>query len=40
MNIVKEKLYIDFEILDTWFCDNYKALNSGNCNFMSNSISR
>ena len=34
MNLVKEKLYKDFEILDTWFYDNYMALNPGKSNFM------
>ena len=34
MNVVKEKLYKDFEELDTWFYDNYMALNPGKCNFM------
>ena len=34
MNLVKEKLYKDFEVLDTWFYDSYMALNSGKCNFM------
>ena len=34
MNVVKEKLYKDFEVLDTWFYDNYMALNPGKCNFM------
>ena len=34
MNIVKEKLYNDFEILDTWFCDNYIALKTRKYNFM------
>ena len=32
MNAVKEKLYKDFEVLDTSFYDNYMALNSGKCN--------
>ena len=34
MNVVKEKLYKDFEVLDTWFYNNYMALNPGKCNFM------
>ena len=34
MNLVKEKLYKDFEVLDTWFYDSYMALNPGKCNFM------
>ena len=34
MNIVKEKLYKDFEVLDTWFYDSYMVLNPGKCNFM------
>ena len=34
MNVVKEKLYKDFEVLDKWFYDNYMALNPGKCNFM------
>ena len=34
MNVVKEKLYKDFEVLDTWFYDNYMALHPGKCNFM------
>ena len=34
MNVVKEKLYKDFEVLGTWFYDNYMALNPGKCNFM------
>ena len=34
MNVVKEKLYNDFEILDTWFCDNYMALKTRKYNFM------
>ena len=32
-NVVAEKLYKDFEVLDTWFYDNYMALNPGKCNF-------
>ena len=28
-NVVTEKLYKDFEVLDTWFYDNYMALNPG-----------
>ena len=31
MNVVKEKLY---KVLDTWFYDNYKALNPRKCSFM------
>ena len=34
INIVKEKLYKDFGVLDTWSYDNYMALNPGKCNFM------
>ena len=34
MNVVKEKLYKNFEVLDTWFYDNYMALNPGKCNSM------
>ena len=34
INVVKEKLCKDFEVLDTWFYDNYIALNPGKCNFM------
>ena len=34
VNVVKEKLYKDFEVLDTWFYDNYMALYPGKCNFM------
>ena len=34
MNVVKEKLYKDFEVLDTWFYENYMALNPRKCNFM------
>ena len=34
MNLFKEKLYKDFEVLDTWFYDNYMALNPEKCNFM------
>ena len=26
-NVVKEKLYNDFEVLGTWFYDKYMALN-------------
>ena len=29
MNVVKEKLYKDFMVLDTWFYANYRALNPG-----------
>ena len=34
MNVVKGKLYRDFEIRDTWLYNNYMALNPGKCNFM------
>ena len=34
VNVVKEKLYKDFEVLDIWFYDNYMALCPGKCNFM------
>ena len=34
MNVVKDKLYKGFEVLDTWFYDNYMALNPGKCNFI------
>ena len=34
MNFVKEKLYKDFEVLDTWFYDNYMSFDPGKCNFM------
>ena len=34
MNVVKEKIYRDFEVLGAWFYDNYMAINSGKCNFM------
>ena len=34
MDVVKEKLYKDVEVLDTWFYGNYMALNPGKCNFM------
>ena len=34
INVVKEKLYKDFEVLDKWSYDNYMALNPGKCNFM------
>ena len=34
MNVVKEKLYKDFEVLDTWFYDNCMALNLRKCKFM------
>ena len=34
MNIVKEKLYKDFVVLDTWFYGNFTTLNLGKCNFM------
>ena len=34
MNVVKAKLYKDFEVLDTWFYDNCMALNPGKCSFM------
>ena len=34
MNVVKEKLYKYFEVLDTWIYDNYMTLNPGKCNFM------
>ena len=34
MSVVEEKLYRDFEVLDTWFYDNYMVLNPGKRNFM------
>ena len=34
MNVVKEKLYKDFEVLDTWLYENYMVLNPRKCNFM------
>ena len=34
INVVKEKLYKDFEVLDTWFFGNYMVLNPGKCNFV------
>ena len=34
MNVVIEKLYKDFEVLDTWLYENYMAPNPGKCNFM------
>ena len=34
VNVVKEKLYKDFEVLGTWFYDNYMALYPGKCNFV------
>ena len=34
VNVVKEKLNKDFEVLDIWFYDNYMALCPGKCNFM------
>ena len=34
MNFVKEKLYKDFEVPDTWFYDKCMAHNPGKCNFM------
>ena len=36
MNVVKEKLYKDFEVLNRWFYDNFYGftLNPGKCNFM------
>ena len=34
MNVIKEALYKDFEVLDTWFYENYMVLNPGKCNFM------
>ena len=34
LNVVKEKLNKDFEVLDIWFYDNYMALYPGKSNFM------
>ena len=34
MNVVKEKLYKDFEVLDRWFYENYMAFNPCKYNFM------
>ena len=34
MNVVKEKVYRNFKILDTWFYENYMALNPEKCNSM------
>ena len=33
MNVIKEKLYKDFEVLDTLLYDNYMVLNPGKCDF-------
>ena len=37
-NIVKEKLYREFEVLNTWFYDNYVALNFGKFNCLVSNL--
>ena len=35
MTDVKEKLFHDFNIIETWFRQNFMCLNSGKCHYMS-----